>query len=62
MKLIVKDFSYLNLKDNGIYLLGDFNNLLQSGNCVLNGKWTAASQGPVHTLINKYQEFVKYFL
>ena len=38
MKLIVKDFSYLNLKDNGIYLLGDFNNLLQSGNCVLNGK------------------------
>ena len=35
MKLIGKDFSVLNLKDNEIYLLGHFNNnLLQNGNCI----------------------------
>ena len=57
MELIVKGLSLLNLKDNGIYLLGDFNiNLLQNGNYILNGKGMAACQGPVHTLVNKYQE------
>ena len=36
MKLIVKSFSLLNLKDNEIYLLGDFNiNFLQNGNYIL---------------------------
>ena len=59
MELIVKSFSLLNLKDNEIYLLGDFNiNLLQNGNSILNRKGLAACKGPVHTLINKYQEFL----
>ena len=58
MELIVKALSHLNLKDNEIYLLGDFNiNLLQNANYILNGKGMTACQGPVHTLINKYQEF-----
>ena len=55
MELIVKGVSHLNLKDNEIYLLGDFNiNLLQNGNYILNGKGMTASQGPVCTLTNKY--------
>ena len=62
MELIVKDFSHLNLKDNKIYLLGDFIiNLLQNGNYILNGKGTATCQGPAHTLINKYQIFCRIF-
>ena len=57
MELIVKSFSLLNLRDNEIYLLGDFNiNLLQNGNYILNRKGMA-----VHTLINKYQEFCQIF-
>ena len=37
MESIVKGFSHLNLKNNEIYLLGDFNtNLLQNGNHILN--------------------------
>ena len=41
-----------------MYFLGNFNiNFLQSGNYILNGKGMAACQeGPVHTLINKFQE------
>ena len=59
MELIVKSFSLLNLKDNEIYLLGDFHiNLLQNGNDILNRKGLAACKGPVHILINKYQEFL----
>ena len=43
MELIGKSFSLLNLKDNEIYLLGDFNtNLLQNGNYILNRKRWAA--------------------
>ena len=62
VELIVKSFSLLNLKDNKIYLLGDFNtNLLQNGNYILNRKGWAACQGPVHALINKYQEFCQLF-
>ena len=39
MDLMVEKFSNLNLKDNEIYLLGDFNiNPFQSGNYILNGK------------------------
>ena len=54
MDLIFKGFSHLNLKDDEIYLLGDFNiNLLQSENYVLSGKGMAHCQGPVHTLISK---------
>ena len=49
MELIVKRFSLLNLKDNEIYLLRDFNiNLLQNGNYILNRKGTAC-EGPVPT-------------
>ena len=60
--LLVKSFSLLNWKDNEIYLLGDFNiNLLQNGNYILNRKGMAACQRPVHTLINKYQEFCQIF-
>ena len=37
IELIVKSISLLNLKENEIYLVGDFNiNLLQNGNYVLN--------------------------
>ena len=66
MELLVKSFFPLNLKDNEIYCLSDFNiNLLQNGNYISNTKGMAACQGPVHTLINEYQEFcqifVKYF-
>ena len=62
MELIVKSFYLLNLKDNKIYLLGDFNiNLLQNGNYILNKKRMAVCQGAVHTLINKYQEFCQTF-
>ena len=58
MELIVKSFYLLNLKDNKIYLLGDFNiNLLQNGNYILNKKEMTVCQGAAHTLINKYQEF-----
>ena len=57
MELIVKSLSLLNLKDNETYLLGDFNiNLLQNGNYILNRTGMAACQGPVHTLVNKYQK------
>ena len=39
MDLMVEKFSNLNLKDNEIYLLGNFNiNLFQNGNYILNGK------------------------
>ena len=62
MELLVKSFSLLNLKDNEIYLLGDFNiSLLQNRNYILNRKGMTACQRPVHTLINKYQEFCQIF-
>ena len=62
MELIVKSFYLLNLKDNEIYLLDDFNiNLLQNRNYILNRKGMAVCQGAVHTLINKYQEFCQIF-
>ena len=62
MELIVKSFYLLNLKDNEIYLLGDFNiNVLQNRNYILDRKVIAACQGPAHTLINKYQEFCRTF-
>ena len=62
MELIVKSFSLLNLKDNELYLLGDFNiDLLQNGNYILNRKGMAVCQGAVHTLINKYQELCQIF-
>ena len=58
MELIGKSFPLLNLKNNEIYLLGDFNiNLLQNRYNILIRKGMTACQGPVHTLINKYQEF-----
>ena len=58
MELIGKSFPLLNLKNNEIYLLGDFNiNLLQNRYNTLIRKGMTACQGPVHTLINKYQEF-----
>ena len=58
MDLMVEKFSNLNLKDNEIYLLGDFNiNLFQNGKYILNGKRSTTSQGSVHTMINRYKEF-----
>ena len=58
MELIVKSISLLNLKDNEIYLLGDFSiNLLQNGNYILNRKGITPREGPVHTMLNKYQGF-----
>ena len=58
MDLMVEKFSNLNLKDNEIYLLGDFNiNLFQNGKCILNGKGSTTFQGSVHTMINRYREF-----
>ena len=45
MDLMFDKCSNLNLKDNGIYLLGDFNiNLFQNGKYILNGKRSTASQ------------------
>ena len=62
MELIVKSFSLLNLKDNKIYLPGDFNiNLLRNGNHILNRKGIAGFQGPVHTLTNKHQKCCQIF-
>ena len=58
MDLMVKKFSYLNLKDNEIYLLSDFNiNLFQNSKYILNGKRSTTSQGSAHTVINRYKEF-----
>ena len=58
MDLMVENFSNLNLKDNEIYLLGDFNiNLFQNGKYILNGKRSTTSQGSVHTMTNRYKEF-----
>ena len=55
MELIINSFSLLNLNDNEIFILGDFNiNLLQNGNYILNRKGLAACQESVYTLINKY--------
>ena len=54
MDLIFKGFTHLNLKDDEIYLLGEFSiNLLQIGNYILSGKRMAPCQGPVYTLIGK---------
>ena len=62
MELIVKGSSHLNLKDNEIYLFGNFNvNLLQNRNYILSEKGMAACQEPVQTLIHKYQEFCHIF-
>ena len=58
MDLIGRKFSNLNLKDNEIYLLGNFNiNLFQNGKYILNGKRSTTSQGSVHTMINRCREF-----
>ena len=64
MDLMVEKFSNLNLKDNEIYLLGDFSiNLFQNGNYILNGKRSTNSQGSVHTLIKICMKFCQiYFL
>ena len=63
MELIVKSCSLLDLQDNEIYHLGDFDiDPLQNGNYILNRKGLAACQGPVHTLIITIKNFVKYFL
>ena len=54
--LMVEKFSNLNLIDNEIYLLGDFNiNLFQNGNYILNRRRSTTSQGSVHTFINRYK-------
>ena len=46
MDLMIERFSNLNLKDNEIYLLGDFNiNLFQNGKCILNRKRSTTSLG-----------------
>ena len=56
MYLMVEKLSNLNLKDNEIYLLGDFNtNLFQNGKYILNGERRTTSQGSVHIMINKYR-------
>ena len=63
MDLMVEKFSNLNLKDNEIYVLSDFNiNLFQNGKYILNGKRSTTSQGSVHTMINRYREFCQIHL
>ena len=58
MDLMVEKFSNLNLKDIEIYLLSDFNiNLFQNSKYILNGKKSTASQGSVHSMVNRYKEF-----
>ena len=54
MDLMINKFSNLNLKENEIYLLGDFNiNLFQNDKYIPNGKRSTTSQGSVHTMINR---------
>ena len=54
MDLILKGFTHINLKDDEIYLLGEFSiNLLQIGNYILSGKGMGPCPGPVHTLMSK---------
>ena len=54
MELLVKSFFLLNLKDNEIYCLSDFNiNLLQNGNYISNSKGMAACQGPASTYLDE---------
>ena len=54
---MVEKFSNLNLKDNEIYLLSDFNiNLFQNVKYMLNGERNTTSQESVHTMINRYKE------
>ena len=49
MDLMVEKFSNLNLKDNMIYFLDDFNiNLFQNGKHILNGKRSTTSQRSTH--------------
>ena len=56
--LMIEKFSNLNLKDDEIDLLGDFNiNLFQNGKYILSGKRSTISQGSIHTMINRYKEF-----
>ena len=63
MELLDKGFCHVYLEVNEVYLLSDFNiNLLQNGKYNLNRKSSTACQGQVLTWINKYQEFVRYFL
>ena len=58
MDLMVEKLSNLNLKDIEVYLLSDFNiNLFKNSKYILNGKRSIASQGSVHTMINRYKEF-----
>ena len=56
MDLIVEKFSNLNLKDNEICHLGDFNINFHNAKYTLNGKRSTTSQGSVHTLIIRYKE------
>ena len=56
MDLMVGKFSNLNLKDNEMYHLGDFNIIFfQNGEYIINGKISTASQRSVHTIINRYK-------
>ena len=58
MNLMVEKLSNLSLKDNKIYLLGDFNNnLFQNGKYILNEKRSTTSQVSVDTMIKRYKEF-----
>ena len=58
MDLMAEQFSGLNLKDNQIYLLSDFDiNLFQNGKYILNVKRSTTSHGSVHTMINRYKAF-----
>ena len=62
MDLMVEKFSNLNLKDNELYLLGDFNiNLFQNGKYILYGKRSTISRESVHPLINRYKEFCQIY-
>ena len=62
MDLMVEKFYNLNLKDNEIYLLGDFNiNLFQNDKYILNGNRSITCQGSVHTMINRYNEFCQIY-
>ena len=62
MNLKVEKSSNLNLKDNEIYLLSDFNIVLfQNGKSVLNGKGSPISQGSLYTIIDM-KNFVNFTL
>ena len=58
MDLMIEKLANLNLRDNEIYLLGDFYiNIFQNSKYILNGKRSSISQGSFYSMINRCKKF-----